>query len=205
MTDHRLFVSHQAFVVGPERFETADAFFAAPSVSLRNWHGGTGARALMGRKLDRKGAAKRTSEKPVAARSQVAALPLRVVGDVEEVCLVTTRETRRWTIPKGWPMKGLKDHLAAGIEAEQEAGLYGKIARKPVGRYLYWKRREAKFELVNVSVFRLDVAGMHPIWREQAEREVRWFPLAEAVLLVDEPGLAALIAAAAKAREQAGA
>src|SRR4051812_47798425 len=100
----------------------------------------------------------RTVEKAAAEREQVAALPLRTLRDRDEICLVTTRETRRWTIPKGWPMKGLKNHLAAGIEAEQEAGLYGKISKKPIGTYLYWKRRELKFELVRVSVFRLDVA-----------------------------------------------
>ncbi|ARQ14389.1 NUDIX hydrolase domain-containing protein (plasmid) [Rhizobium etli] len=28
-------------------------------------------------------------------------------GGGSEVLLITTRETGRWTIPKGWPMKGL--------------------------------------------------------------------------------------------------
>src|SRR4029079_4846625 len=81
-------------------------------------------------------------------RPQVGALPIRMQGDVEEVCLITTRETRRWTIPKGWPMKGWKDRIAAGVEAEQEAGLYGKMSKRPVGSYLYWKRLEVKFDLV---------------------------------------------------------
>ena len=41
-------------------------------------------------------------------RVQLAALPWRRTsgGDVE-VLLITSRETRRWIIPKGWPMKGL--------------------------------------------------------------------------------------------------
>lgn len=114
---------------------------------------------------------------PVAATElrQVGALPLRIQRGKIEVCLVTTRETRRWTIPKGWPMKGHKDCRAAAIEAEEEAGLLGKIGKEPVGEYLYWKRRDLHFDLVRVFVYRLDVTGHLPVWREMNEREVRWF------------------------------
>ena len=109
-----------------------------------------------------------------------------------EVCLVTTRETRRWSIPKGWPMKGLKDHLAAALEAEEEAGVFGKIAKRPCGSYLYWKRLEDRFELVRVVVFRLEVAGGLSQWRERDQRDVQWVPIGEAGHLVEESGLAAL-------------
>lgn len=124
---------------------------------------------------------------------QVAALPLRFQRGRVEVCLVTTRETRRWTIPKGWPMKDRKDCRAAAIEAEEEAGLLGKIGKEPVGEYLYWKRRDQHFDLVRVFVYRLDVTGHLPVWREMSEREVRWFTPADAALLVEEPGLSALL------------
>jgi 8-oxo-dGTP pyrophosphatase MutT (NUDIX family) len=133
--------------------------------------------------------------KTVAESQQVAALPLRLRAGRLEVCLVTTRTTRRWTIPKGWPMKGIKDHLAAGIEAEQEAGLRGKAGKRAIGSYLYWKRFEDRFELVRVTVFRFDVEDTLPSFREQDQREVRWFPIEEARELVDEPGLAAIILA----------
>jgi 8-oxo-dGTP pyrophosphatase MutT (NUDIX family) len=126
-------------------------------------------------------------------RRQVGALPVRMHEGVEEVCLITTRETRRWTIPKGWPMKGLKDHLAAAVEAEQEAGLYGKVNKRPIGSFLYRKRLETKVDLVRVTVFRLDVEGSHPSWRERDQREVRWFERGEAARMVEEPDLAALL------------
>jgi len=64
---------------------------------------------------------------------QVAALPLRKKEALLEVCLVTTRETGRWTVPKGWPMKGIKDFMAAKIEAEQEAGVTGNPDKKRSG------------------------------------------------------------------------
>ena len=34
-----------------------------------------------------------------------------------DVLLVSSRETKRWIIPKGWPMKGKKDWTAAAREA----------------------------------------------------------------------------------------
>lgn len=62
---------------------------------------------------------------------QVASLPLRRSEDGKiEVLLVTSRETRRWIIPKGWPMKGKKQHEAAAIEAEEEAGVIGNTSKK---------------------------------------------------------------------------
>ncbi|MDZ5451820.1 NUDIX hydrolase [Labrys sp. ZIDIC5] len=132
---------------------------------------------------------------PVTATElrQVGALPLRIQRGKTEVCLVTTRETRRWTIPKGWPMRNHKDCRAAAIEAEEEAGLLGKIGKEPVGEYLYWKRRDLHFDLVRVFVYRLDVTGHLPVWREMNEREVRWFTPGDAALLVEEPGLSALL------------
>jgi 8-oxo-dGTP pyrophosphatase MutT (NUDIX family) len=140
-----------------------------------------------------KSSSKKQGPETQPERRQVGALPIRVADGVEEVCLITTRETKRWTIPKGWPMKGLKDHLAAAVEAEQEAGLYGKVGKKPVGSYVYWKRLEVQFDLVRVTVFRLHVEGAHLSWRERDQRDVRWFTRGEAALMVDEPGLAALL------------
>ena len=45
--------------------------------------------------------------------SQVAALPFRINNGKVEVLLVTSRETKRWLIPKGWPMKGKKPPVVA--------------------------------------------------------------------------------------------
>jgi 8-oxo-dGTP pyrophosphatase MutT (NUDIX family) len=126
-------------------------------------------------------------------RRQVAALPLRERGGRVEVCLVTTRTNHRWTVPKGWPIKGRKDHVAARIEAEQEAGLIGKARRKTVGSFLYWKRLADRFERVEVSVYPLRVTGALRAWKEQAERQVQWMSLSDASIVVDDPGLATLL------------
>jgi hypothetical protein len=60
------------------------------------------------------------------ARSQIAALPWRRGQQGLEIMLVSSRQTKRWVIPKGWPMKGRKPYAAAAQEAreEEKEGLY---------------------------------------------------------------------------------
>lgn len=125
--------------------------------------------------------------------SQVAALPFRVVDGAVEVLLVTSRETKRWLIPKGWPMKGRKPHKAAAREAEEEAGVKGRIEGKPLGHYTYWKRRIVHFDLCRVDVYPLEVMKQLKSWKEKGQREARWFKVEEAADAVLEPALAWLI------------
>jgi 8-oxo-dGTP pyrophosphatase MutT (NUDIX family) len=52
---------------------------------------------------------------------------------VGRVLLLTSRETKRWVIPKGWPMKGRKPWEAAAQEALEEAGLIGQVSKNRWG------------------------------------------------------------------------
>ncbi|TIW85952.1 MAG: NUDIX hydrolase, partial [Mesorhizobium sp.] len=87
---------------------------------------------------------------------QVAAIPFRLnaLGDIE-VMLVTSRTTRRFIVPKGWPMKGKSGRKAATIEAQEEAGVLGKTLSQPAGSYSYWKRLANRFVRVDVIVYLL--------------------------------------------------
>jgi 8-oxo-dGTP pyrophosphatase MutT (NUDIX family) len=124
---------------------------------------------------------------------QYGALPWRL-GKALEVMLVSSRETRRWVIPKGWPMKGRKPHAAAAIEALQEGGLLGKIDKEPIGAYQYPKRlKNGAVLLCRVEVFPLRVARQRKSWPEKRQRVTKWFPRAEAALRVHEPELSHLI------------
>lgn len=121
---------------------------------------------------------------------QVGALPLRMMpGGSFEILLVTTRSTKRWTVPKGWPIKKLKAHEAAAREAMEEAGAIGRAHKKPVGRYLYWKRLESSFELCKVRLYQLEVTEQLAHWPEETQRLRHWFKLKDAADLVEEPGL----------------
>ena len=54
---------------------------------------------------------------------QIAALPImRDKSGRLRVLMVTSRETKRWVMPKGWTMDGKKPWAAAEIEALEEAG-----------------------------------------------------------------------------------
>ena len=125
---------------------------------------------------------------------QVAALPVRFDDDGNfQALLLTSRETKRWIIPKGWPMKGRKAWEAAAQEALEEAGVVGRPRKKPIGSYVYFKRREAHFDVCRVDVYVLAFAKQLKTWREMGQREAKWFGLEEAADLVEEPGLVALL------------
>ncbi|MGF7055654.1 8-oxo-dGTP pyrophosphatase MutT (NUDIX family) [Bosea sp. OAE752] len=125
---------------------------------------------------------------------QVAAVPVRRRHDgTAEILLVTTRSTKRWTLPKGWPVKKLKGSEAAAKEAFEEGGVVGRIRKKPIGRYLYWKRMDGYFSLCKVRLYVLNVAAEHPDWPEKGERLRSWFKWQDAADLVEEPGLRKLL------------
>lgn len=130
-------------------------------------------------------------------RNQYAALPWRRgVGGLVEVLLISSRETRRWVIPKGWPIKGLKSPECAAREAYEEAGVVGLITRKKLGVYHYEKRlRTGRLQPVKVAVYALEVAAEFDIWPEKGQRDKHWTSPMQAAGQVDEPELVALIAA----------
>jgi 8-oxo-dGTP pyrophosphatase MutT (NUDIX family) len=114
--------------------------------------------------------------------------------------LVTTRRSRRWIIPKGWPIKGLKPPKSAAREAFEEAGVRGKIGMKSVGVFNYDKLLDPDGIPVNceVRVFPLLVKRQSEIWPEIEQRLVRWFEPSKAVSLIQEKGLKTLVAKFAK-------
>ena len=123
-------------------------------------------------------------------RTQYAALPWRINNGRVEIMLVTSRDTKRWVIPKGWPMKGRKPHIAAAIEAVQEAGLVGKMDKAKLGDFRYEKRLDSGATVdCRVEVFSLRVQSQRKKWREKKQRATRWFECAVAAGLVEEPEL----------------
>jgi 8-oxo-dGTP pyrophosphatase MutT (NUDIX family) len=130
----------------------------------------------------------------VRIRKQIAALPWRRKKDRVQILLVTSRETRRWVIPKGWPMEHLIDSNAAKLEALEEAGVDGHVKRASVGTYNYEKRL-ASGDVVTcrVAVFALEVVDQLKKWPEKAERKRQWFDVNDAAWEVDEAGLKVII------------
>jgi 8-oxo-dGTP pyrophosphatase MutT (NUDIX family) len=148
-----------------------------------------------------------TSSKPrkrkakLAVPVQYGALPYRFSQDAAlEILLVTTRGTRRWIVPKGWPIKGLRPPKSAAREAFEEAGVTGRIGAKPIGLFAYDKLRdetggETKCE---VKVYALLVKRQRHVWPESHQRTTQWVEPSRAIAMIKEPDLKKIVAAFAK-------
>jgi 8-oxo-dGTP pyrophosphatase MutT (NUDIX family) len=122
---------------------------------------------------------------------QFGALPFRWSSNgALKVMLVTTRGRKRWMIPKGWSIPGLKPHESAAREAFEEAGLIGYAHPVSVGSFCYLKRLGPGRQVrCTVEVFPLHVDHQRQHWLEQGERATRWFSVKKAASLVYEPEL----------------
>jgi 8-oxo-dGTP pyrophosphatase MutT (NUDIX family) len=115
--------------------------------------------------------------------------------------VVTSRETRRWIIPKGWPQKGKTPHRSAAREAFEEAGVVGTVGRRPIRSFAYRKRvKSGHVVACEVQVFPLKVKRQRKRWPERRQREVKWLSAKEAANTVREPKLAAIIRRLAMSR-----
>lgn len=131
----------------------------------------------------------------VPCRLQVAALPWRMGEAGVEILLITSRDTGRWVLPKGWPEAREPLSEAAAREAVEEAGLTGTISHIEAGRYFYAKGLASGEEVpCEVLVFPLQVEAMAEKWKERRERERRWVTAPEAAGMVKEPDLGEIIA-----------
>ena len=132
-------------------------------------------------------------KKPLA-NTQYAALPWRENGTGREVLLISSRDTGRWVIPKGWPIRGLTPAESAAREAYEEAGVGGQMTNKPIGVFEYPKKLDSgKTQNCTVEVFGLEQMIQHPSWPEQGQRLLQWFSLREAAKAVQEPELKDII------------
>lgn len=122
---------------------------------------------------------------------QVGAICLTGEGEDRRVLMITSRETKRWIVPKGWPIDGLDESASAEQEAWEEAGVKAANVRgAPIGAFHYDKLLDSGQPLpCEVQVFRVDVDHLDKIYPEAGERSRKWVTPAEAANMVQEPGL----------------
>jgi 8-oxo-dGTP pyrophosphatase MutT (NUDIX family) len=126
-------------------------------------------------------------------RTQFAALCYRVKNEKVQFCLVTSRRSGRWIVPKGWPMNGQTPMDAAATEAFEEAGVRGKIEPRPIGVFSYYKVH-SKNELPCIAVvYPLKVKKVLRTWPEHKERNRKWLSRKKAAALVDNAELSQII------------
>jgi 8-oxo-dGTP pyrophosphatase MutT (NUDIX family) len=128
--------------------------------------------------------------------TQYGAIAWRPAAAGVEVLLITSRETRRWVVPRGNVIKGLAPHMSAAQEAYEEAGIRGRMGTEPIGLYHYQKKlRLGRVVPAEVHLYPLEVTDELDEWPERHQRERRWFAPGEAAASVEEPELKALILA----------
>ncbi len=128
-------------------------------------------------------------------RQQYAALCYRVSkksGSLE-VLLLTSRDTGRWVIPKGWPMDGKTSYEVAAREAYEEAGVRGTVESETIGCYHYPKVLKNGLKVTcKVQVYVLEVSTIAKNFKEKGERRTEWVSCEEAAKRVKEPELSVL-------------
>lgn len=131
---------------------------------------------------------------------QIAALPVHWDRNFKlRILMVTSRDSGRWVMPKGWRMDGKKPWRAAEIEALEEAGAVGHISKTPVGQYHYQKRLDNGRDIpCRVTLYPMVVEKLKRRWKERKQRKRHWFTPERAASLVDETELSELLGALAE-------
>ena len=125
---------------------------------------------------------------------QVGALCYRRSGKGLRILLITSRDTGRWMIPKGWPMRNRSEAQAAAREAYEEAGLRGEVGEHSIGFYTYVKRLKDGAGLpCVVRLYAIEGREMLRKYPESGQRRVKWFSPGRAARKVTEPELALCI------------
>lgn len=133
-----------------------------------------------------------TAAPQVQLQLQVAALcyRLRRHGKLQ-MLLVTSRDTGRWILPKGWPIPGLSHAESALREAWEEAGVRPADLGRLVGRYHYDKRLvDGSLLPCVVLIHAIEVRKTENRYPERGQRRRKWLSPGQAALRVDEPDLA---------------
>ncbi|POF27713.1 NUDIX hydrolase [Roseibium marinum] len=124
------------------------------------------------------------------ARLQIAALCFRPSDTEPEILLVSTRDTGRLILPKGWPEKDKPAHQTAVIEAYEEAGVVGKAHPRSMGSFRSFKGLSDGLKVrTKVLVFKIRFEKQLEDFPEIGQRRCIWLPLSEAVEAADEASL----------------
>lgn len=125
---------------------------------------------------------------------QYGALCYRRKGSGIEILLVTSRGTRRWVAPKGWPIHGKGPAGTATQEAWEEAGVKGHVTGDSIGHYTYRKcLTKGRPMTCVVELFPVEVADNLNRFPEAKERRTKWMKPKKAAKAVAEPELSRLI------------
>jgi phosphohistidine phosphatase len=114
---------------------------------------------------------------------QAAAIPFRSINQQFEILLVTSRNNRQWTIPKGLIEPGVTAEQTAVQEAYEEAGISGMLYPDRMLEFSYRKWQG----ICQVKAYLFRVEQELENWPEKSIRQRRWVSFAEASKLIKFP------------------
>ncbi|MEP5730642.1 MAG: NUDIX hydrolase [Sulfitobacter sp.] len=127
-------------------------------------------------------------------RTQFAALCYRIRRGKVQILVITSRGTKRWIMPKGWPMEGKTPAACAAQEAWEEAGVIGQSGETCLGVYTYAKEiGEEDILSCLAMLYPLHVTSLAEKYPEAGQRRRRWVSRKKAAKMVAEPELGRLI------------
>ncbi len=110
--------------------------------------------------------------KPEYWYKQSAVIPYRKRNGKIEILLITSRNKKRWIIPKGIIEPDLSSQKSAAKEAMEEAGVTGKVEKQIIATYKY-KKWDGVCE---VQVYAMPVKEISNDWEESFRRR-KWIDL----------------------------
>jgi 8-oxo-dGTP pyrophosphatase MutT (NUDIX family) len=110
-------------------------------------------------------------------------------GRRHQILLITTRKKRRWSVPKGWPIKRKSPQQTAATEAHEEAGVHGAVGDRRIGQFRKRRLKKQRPVMCDVQIFPLAVTRQQENWPEQHERSRAWVAPGKAAKLVKKAGL----------------
>jgi len=143
---------------------------------------------------------KEQRDRPAYYYTQSSVIPYRQRKGKTEILIVSSSKKKHWVVPKGIHEPGLSARDSAAKEAEEEAGVEGKVAKEPIGSYRYPKWGAT----CTVEVFPMEVSRVIPEqeWEER-HRGRKWVSPEEAAGKLRQPELAPMVLKLAKALKPA--
>lgn len=108
---------------------------------------------------------------------QSAIIPYKMRNGHIEILIVTTRSSRKWTIPKGLIEDNLTPAESAVQEGYEEAGIKGIINPQTIGEYQYQKWEG----ICRVKVYPFEIQEILDDWPESYFRKRKWICLDEVI------------------------
>ena len=129
--------------------------------------------------------------------AQASALPFRIYRSKLQILLITSRNGKKWIVPKGIIEPGDSDRYTALKETQEEAGVNGKVLKKSIGVYSYEKWNS----ICEVNLYPLKVTEVYDEWDESHFRKRRWINAKRAIKKVEPKEVADLIKKFVKSME----